>query len=528
MSAFAGTGDLVRLALRRDRLRAPLWLLGIGGVVGGSGSAVAGLYRTQEAIDGYAALAESPTTVAFAGPPVGLHRLEGIVVYEVSLTAILGISVLAVLMVSRHTRAEEESGRIELVRAAAVGRHAHGAAALVAAGLMCLGVGLALTIALLPTALDLGQAVLFAAGMTVLGLFFAGLTLCLAQLFVHARTVTGAGLLAVAAAYVVRAAGDVREDWLVWATPIGWVQATHVPTAARWWPLLLPLLAMPLLVALAVALAERRDFGGGLVPTRSGRPRATRWLSGPFSLGWRMQRSAVTAWTVAVFALATLIGSLSESVQDMIRDNPLIADYLAVAEGASITDSYLATMLMIMALVAAGFAVWSAGHPGAAEGSGQLSLILAGPTSRMRVLLADVAVTVCATTVVMTASACGVALSHGAVMGDPAEGWRVGVAQFAYLPAVLVLVGLVVFLDGWRPAWTGLVWVVLAFSFVVGWLGSLLRPPRWVVDLSPFEHTPRVLLEPAGGAALPVLLAVAAGLALLGALGKRRRDVVGG
>ena len=327
---------------------------------------------------------------------------------------------------------------------------------------------------------------------------------------------------------MLRAAGDVREDWLLWTTPNGWVQATHVPAEARWWPLLLPLLAVPVLVAPAVLLAERRDFGAGLVPSRSGRPEASRWLSGPFSLGWRMQRTAVLAWSIGVFSMSALIGSLGQSMQDMIDDNPLLADYMAMTEGVSLTDSYLATMLLIMGLVVAGFAVWSAGHPGADEGSGQLELVLSGPVGRTRALVAHLRVVVLATTVVMVASGAGVGLAHGAVMGDAGEGWWVFLAQLAYLPAILVLVGVVVLVDGWMPRWTGLAWALLAFYFVIGWLGGLLQPPGWVSDLSAFEHTPRVPVESVAGAELPMLLGIAVVLMVVGALGRRHRDVGAG
>ena len=526
---FAGTWALVRLALRRDRVRAPLWVLGIAGTAGASGSAVAGIYRDQAAIDGYASLAEtSAVTVAFAGPAVGLHTLAGIVVYETSLTAVLGVSIMAVMMMSRHSRAEEESGRSEVLRSTEVGRHAGGAAALIATSVVSVVLGLFLWLVLAPTPLSSAQAGLFGAGTAMLGIVYAAATLVLAQLFVHARTVTGSGLLVVGIGYVLRAAGDVREDWLVWTSPIGWVQATYVPTEARWWPLLLPLLAVPVLLAATVVLAERRDFGAGLVPTRSGPAEASRSLSGPFGLGWRMQRTAVLAWSVGVFTLSALIGSLGESMQDMIDDNPMLADYLEMTEGVSITDSYLATMLLIQGLVVAGFAVWSAGHPGADEGSGQLELVLSGPVGRTRSLLAALAVTVLATTLVMASSALGIGLTHGAVMGDAGEGWEAFLAQLVYLPAILVLVGVVVLVDGWTPRWTGVAWALLAFYFVMGWLGGVLRPPQWLADLSAFEHTPRVPVESAAGVELPMLLVIGVALAAIGAVGRRRRDIGAG
>lgn len=40
MNALTGTGQLVRLILRRDRVRLPLWVLAVLGIVAASASAV--------------------------------------------------------------------------------------------------------------------------------------------------------------------------------------------------------------------------------------------------------------------------------------------------------------------------------------------------------------------------------------------------------------------------------------------------------------------------------------------------------
>lgn len=526
MSGFAGTWELVRLALRRDRLRIPVWVLSLAAITYLTAVAEADLYTTQAAIDSYAELVgKSPVTIAFAGPPLGLHTIQGIVVYEMSLMAILGVSLMAVLMVSRHTRAEEESGRSELLRGAEVGRHAGAAAALIVTALACLLMGAGVSLSLLPTVMSPRSGLVFGAGLAALGLVFAGVTLCLAQVFTHARAVTGAGLVVFAVAYVLRAVGDVRGDWVVWLSPIGWVQATHVPTENHWWPLAVPLVATALLLVLAVALAERRDFGAGLVQARDGRSTAPPYLSGTVGLAWRTQRSAVLAWSVAMVALGAVTGVLGSSMQDMIRDNPSMAEYLELISGASIVDSYLATVTLIYALCVAGFSVWSASHPGADEDAAQLDLLLAGPLPRARSVLGNLVVTVVGTVLVLTAAGVGTGIAHGIVTSDVGEGLRVLAAHYAYLPAILVLVGVVGLVDGWLPRWTWVGWVLLTFSFVIGWLGGLLKPPQWVVDLSPFSHTPRVPVESVGGAELAVLTLVAVVLVLGGLAGFRRRDV---
>lgn len=49
--------------------------------------------------------------------------------------------------------------------------------------------------------------------------------------------------------------------------------------------------------------------------------------------------------------------------------------------------------------------------------------------------------------------------------------------------------------------------------------------PQWLMDLSPFQHTPLLPVGPDGVGALVALTVAAAALAVLGYLGWRRRDL---
>jgi ABC-2 type transport system permease protein len=70
-------------------------------------------------------------------------------------------------------------------------------------------------------------------------------------------------------------------------------------------------------------------------------------------------------------------------------------------------------------------------------------------------------------------------------------------------------------------------WAVIAWVFVVGMLGQLLDLPSWLIDLSPYAHLPLVPGQTATPGPLIVLVAVAAALTGIGAVGMRRRDLVG-
>jgi ABC-2 type transport system permease protein len=525
VTGLEGAGGLLRLAVRRDRVRLTVWVVALTLATYLSGNAMGTTFPTAAAIEAYARSAASPAVVAMAGPPIALDTLPGIVISKVAVTCIIATALLAILTVVRHTRSEEEEGRSEMLRATVVGRHAGSTAALMLAcgASVLLGVGTA--VALTGAAVPASSSWLFGAGIAMVGVVFAALTLVLSQVFTHARTVIGAALALLGLAYVVRAAGDVGRNGLVWLSPIGWSQATHPLGDERWWPLLVSLAASVVLVGVAAALANRRDVGAGLVVPRNGSATASPQLSGPVGLALRLQRGLLGGWACGLFLMGVAVGSLSNAVQDMARDNPTLVRYLAATGQGSLTDSYLSSMLLIMALVSAGFAVSSALRLRPDETSGRLELLLSTGVSRSRCLLDTLVVTALGTVVVLVCGGLGLGLAYGLVVSDAAQPLRFAGLALVYAPAVLMLAALGVLLLGWRPAAAVVAWAALAVCFVLGWLGGLVHPPRWLQELSPFWHTPAVPVDPVSLTA-PLLIALSVGLLVAGgAVGLRRRDI---
>src|SRR5688572_4484933 len=126
-----GTRHLIRLILRRDRIQLPLWIVGLGGMVAWSALAVPTVYDTPAKVAGYAAtVGASPVSYLMSGRQAAIDTIGGITANEISQVAQLGVCFMVLFLVVRHTRAEEETGRAELLRSTVLGRHAATLAAL--------------------------------------------------------------------------------------------------------------------------------------------------------------------------------------------------------------------------------------------------------------------------------------------------------------------------------------------------------------------------------------------------------------
>jgi len=442
---------------------------------------------------------------------------------------VLTLAVMSILQVVRGTRAEEESGRAELVRAGIVGRHAASVAAMAQVLIANVVIAVVTGAVLVGFGLDAVNSFAMTFGVAGGALVFAAVALVAAQLAEHARGATGIAFAALGAAYALRAVGDTRTEHggiLSWLSPIGWVQQLRAFVDLNPWPFALCVAAIAGLLWLAAVLASRRDFGAGMVAVRPGRADASASLRGPLALAWRQQRSSM-AWTALGLGLMWVAtGGVLNAVPDMVdslSDNPVYSALLS--DGTDLVDAFIGIIGLYAAAGAAGFAVAGSLRAKGEEEAGRAEYTLATPTGRVRWLGANLAVAAIGAAVVLLTGL--VALWAGAAatgMTDPGLGDYLGLGLL-YLPALAVVVGFAAVLYAWVPRATGVAWALFAYMFVVGMFADLVRLPDWSRGVSPFWWVRNPMLEDVSVARVLGLCAVALVLLVAAFAGFRRRDV---
>jgi ABC-2 type transport system permease protein len=531
-SSVTGVGHLLRLILRRDRVRLPLWLVGLGGSIVASALAVPPLYDTPEKVAGYArTVGTSPVSYLMSGRQVGLDTLGGIVANEISQVAQLGVCLMVVFLVVRHTRAEEESGRAELLRSTVLGRHAATLAGLVYGILAAVLLGAITSISMLAADLPVGGSLTYGVGLALLGVAYTAIALVAVQVSTSARGALGLAGAAVAVGYLVRGLGAMQDNALVWLSPFGWAQGMNAFGDERWWPALLLLVFTALLLALAVRLMAHRDFGGGLLATRPGPPRASRLLDTPFGLATRLQRGLLIGWAVGLFLLGVLYGAVIPTVPDLIESNPEMADVVGASGQAAedaLIDAFLGYIYLFMALIACGFIVASVLRLGTEEEVGRAEVVLATPVSRTSWMAATTALALIAAVKLTILMGLGLAVGYGLGSGEWDQVLTQVVGQLAYLPGTLVVGALAAALFGLLPRGTGIAWTAVALIALQVVLGQLLQLPDAVQAISPFWHLAAVPVDDFEVVPYVSLLLITAALVAAGLWGYRRRDAVAG
>jgi ABC-2 type transport system permease protein len=439
------------------------------------------------------------------------------------------VALLTMLTVVRHTRADEEVGRRELLAAGSVGRYAPLAAAVAVAGLASVAVGLLTAIGLVAVELPVAGSLAFGLMWTVAGLAFTGVGAVVAQMTTTARAARGLGAGALAVAFLLRAAGDsvggAEPAWPTWLSPIGWSQQVRPYAGDRWAFALLPIALAVLLIGAAAVLLGRRDMGAGLLPARAGADRANSLLAGPMGLAWRIQRAGFIGWLIAFVVLSLVLGQILSNIGDML-DTPVARQFIVALGGVrGVTDAFLSLELTFVAVAASVYGISCVLRLSHEESAFRGDLVLATATSRTRWAASHVTLAVLGTSALMLTCGAAVGLAHALQSGDDSAFARDLAAAAVRLPAVFVMIAIAVLLLGLSRRAAVIAWGALLTTFLLTELGILLDLPAWVVDLSPFTHVPALPGGEVTSTPILVLLAASAALTIAGLARLSRRDI---
>ncbi|MFJ1713608.1 MULTISPECIES: ABC transporter permease [unclassified Streptomyces] len=521
---LAGTWPLLRLALRRDRIMLPIWVLALGGTFSSIGSSIAALYDTSAQRAELAASMNGNSSLRAMYGPVFDDSVGGLVSWRMAAFGAVLAAVMSLIVVIRHTREEEETGRQEMLSSAMVGRRAPLTAALLTAVIANAALALVIAAGLAGSGAGGAGAVALALAVAGTGVLFACTAAIAAQFTESARLAKGLTAAVIGAAFVLKAAGDSAADDgsspMTWLSPIGWAENVRAYADERWWVLLVLAAAVAVQAVLAYTLAGRRDVGMSFLATRPG-PAQGR-ITTAFGLALRLQRGALTGWTLSFAVVGVAFGGLADGAADLVGDNEKTREIFERMGGQDgLTDAFLATMVSVLGMVAALYIVASVLRLHGEETAGRAEPVLAGGVGRIGWAAGHLVVAFGGAALLMAVGGLGLAAGYGhglpAVLG----------ASLVQLPAIWLLGGVTVLLYGAFPKAAVAAWGVAGICLALGWLGPAVNMPQAVMDVSPFTHLPKL----PGGTGMewgPVLILTAVATVLVGAgVGAlRRRDVL--
>lgn len=524
-----GTGGLIRLILRRDRIWLLLWMLVILSIILGGAVSIEDVYPTVEARqERFDQIMNIPMFMLFQSK--AFDTSPGALATQ---QAFGGSTILAALgsalFLVRHTRKEEQMGRRELIGSTVIGRHAPLAAALtvvLGSGMIVAGVS---TIGLIGIGFPM-------AGSLALGLVVgSAVWIAAAMAAVAAQVTENSGVASMSAFglfygfHFVRGISDMGGEslaWLGWLVPNGWLEHVRPFAGERWWVFGLIVVWVILLLRLAFRLVGRRDLGAGLIPSRNGPATAPTGLRNPMGLAWRLQRRMLFFWIGLIIFIAFPTGFIGPSALEEYAQSQWLQEYAAAINVASPADAFFTYLVFIMVFLITMYAIMATLRMRSDEAEGTAEMILTTPVNRWRWAVSHLVFGLGAPMILLVIMGFGFGLGSGVQSGDlGGDLARMLRLTTSLVPAVWVIVGITMAAFGLLGRGSNVIgWIALAVGIMTEIIVKMKLLPEWLfLVLSPFAHV-NPYYQP-NAMTYVVLTLLAAVLVISGFYGLKRRDL---
>jgi ABC-2 type transport system permease protein len=554
---FANSMLLTKFTLRREKFISLAWIAILALVIVGCVPVLENIFFLGGETE-ITELLSLPAMTFMIGPNYALQSDTFGALYTtfMMLFSALTVGIMNVLLVSRHTRADEERGRYEVVRSLPVGRLSNLNATLFTAvvvnAALALVIGLGMFVVGDET-MCLHGSLLWGVSLGTTGLVFAAITALFCQLSSSSGGAVGFSFVILAIMYVLRAPGDMNADMEILSliSPLGLVLRTEAYISNNWWPIFIMLATAAAFSALAFKVNSLRDIDQGIIPTRAGRSHGSFLMKTPAGLAFKILRTSLIAWLVGMFCLGASYGTVFEGVDDFIASNEMYQqlilgpigieipaeltheekiDFMHNAVsifGFTVPQLFASMITNIMGLFVTVPVIIFALKIKSEEREHRSDAVLATPTSRNKYLAGFAAIAFLSAIFIQLAQALGM---YSAAVGtlDDASGLPfsfLAEASLVYVPALWVMISLVIFLIGFAPKAIGFVWAYFGISFLIMFFGRLDAFPDWVGYLSPFEFIPQLPMDETSFLTMAALTAIAAVLTAGGFYFYNKRDV---
>lgn len=528
---FSNIGKYICFMLKREKVNIIIWIVAIFFITVGQAQSFVELYPTQEERQIVAESMENPAMVALMGEAYGKenYTLGALMSQQTLLFTIIAVAIMNILLINRNLRADEESGKVEMIRAAATGRLVNIGASLVICVCInvCLGVLISVGLfSLKIESMDLNGSMMYGMALAVSGMLFGAITAIMNQIFSGSRKSLGSSFVILGIAYLVRAIGDIGNAEVSMVSPLGWIMRTQVYVENNLWPVMISLVVTAMLFCAALMLNLKRDLGAGVFQEKRGRESATIFLKGPFGLASRIMRGEYIAWIFAIIILGLSFGSMLGEIEKQLQTNEMMMQIFTLGKDDGMLDQFITVIMSIAAMLSTIPVVSTIIRLKSEENANRLDNVISKAVSRNRLVTGFFANGLIVSVLLQVLFAVAFWLAGKQVVNEQNfELCEILKSSLVYLPAIWIMLGVTLLLVGWFPKLTVGVWIYYAYSFFVIYLGGMLKLEQWTQKISPYGNVPNILIDNINYNTIFIMVLIFISLTTVGYVGYNRRDL---
>lgn len=528
---FHNTKQLLLTILRKEKIKIALWVVLISGFVIGVSHAYPALFPNPEELIGLAEAMKNPMMVAMFGPVYDPenYTIAQSLGNQMLIFSMLFTAIMSIFIVSQFTRGDEEEGILELIQSLPVGRLSNTlSTVIIVVGMnviIALLIGFGIAIVPDDSITFLGS-ITFGLSIGATGILIASIVLIMAQLFENNRTVMGLSFLVLGVMYILRGIGDLSENILIWLIPFNWPARVEVYINNYNYLNLLTVLFSVVLFTFAFYLNARRDLESGLIAQKKGKESASRILKTPLGLVLRLLRPAMMAWAITLFILGLTYGSIFGDLDTFIEGSDIFEEILPGGD-FPLNVQFMSIIMMVVAITAGIGPIMFLNRLASEEKKNHTEHIYSKSISRIKMLSIFTIIAMISSVILLFLGSLGMISGIIASMEEPIETLLILQAGFAYLPALLFMIGLSVFILGYFPNRTGLIWVYFGYAFFSVYMGNVIGLPDMFKQLTPFGYVDQLPIDNFRILPTVIMLVLATMMTISGFIGYRRRDLMG-
>jgi ABC-2 type transport system permease protein len=382
---------IARRTARKAGRSGVIWGYIFGIAVASTALTYTSIYKTKaDRLHLAATFGTNNATTALFGPAPQLQTVAGFTVFKTSMALMVLGAVWGLLTSTRLLRGEEDAGRWELLLCGGATRR--GAVTQALAGLTVGEVALWAVTGLITTLAGLssraqispGPALYLALALVACSAMWLAIGALTSQLAPTRRQAAAWAAALLGGSYAARLVGDSGTGlhWLVWVSPLGWVEELRPLTAPQ--PLaIVPVVGLTVVAGLLAAhLASRRDLGASTFADHATASARLTLLNGPVGLAVRTARATLLGWSFAIAVAGVMLGLVAKAAGTTLSGSSVQQIFARLGARGPGTDAYLGVCFLIVAIMVAFVAVGQVTAAREEEASGRLDHLLARPLSR--------------------------------------------------------------------------------------------------------------------------------------------------
>lgn len=514
--------------LKRNKWSIIFWLVGLIALTLMIPQSFANLYPDKQALVPLFEMFKNPAMQAMLGKfSLDQMTIATMFNYEMLMFTVILVSIMNILFVSKDSRGDEEAGRLAMLSALPIGRTTLILSTIIQQGIVNVILGVSISIGLMFTGIDhftVEGAWLYGMLIAVSGFMISMLTLLVAQLTTTQSQTTGISISLLLIMYLIRAIGDVSASWLSYIVPLGWITRADIYSHNHWWPVAALFGMSLILLIIAVILNRHRDMESGLLPTFKGHSRASSLLKSPLGLQLHLQRTGIIVWAIGMLMLGLSYGSVFGELENFFKENPLLQRMLT-GKGNNYAEQFVPILMAIMGMISTIPVLMAIFKIQKEIRLSHTESILALPIHRIRYLMSFIWIGLINSVLMISLAALGMYMGAVSSMDKPIAFNKIFTAGLVFIPAILVFAGLAVCIIGWFKKGSLIVYLYLAYSFLVVYLGQLLNIKQWLKKVTPFGHVPRLPIADMDWSATIIMLVIAMILFISGIVGFKYKDI---